>query len=127
MQWITAPWFVNRMFTILSTGMMAPGGPKRQNEPAGQTSMLRSASNTTPAAGRLGPAEASKKRLKLNLELHGAGSGTEAIERGGRILEVQDFGIVVVGGVHGLEFRIVLEHVDLGFTTVVADEFAREA
>ena len=58
----------------------------------------------------------------FHLELHGTGCRTEAVERGGRVLEVERLGIVIVGGVHRLEFRVVFEHVDLRFAAVVADE-----
>ena len=58
----------------------------------------------------------------FHLELHGTGCRTEAVERGGRVLEVERLGVVVVGRVHRLEFRVVLEHVDFGFPAVIIDQ-----
>ena len=59
-----------------------------------------------------------------DLELHGTWGRPEAVERGSRVLEIEDFGIFVIRGVHRLQFRIIFEHVDLGFTAVIADEGA---
>lgn len=61
------------------------------------------------------------------LKFHGARSRSEAVERGGRILEVERFGVVIVGGVHRLELGVVLQHVDLRFAAVVADECSGDA
>ena len=49
----------------------------------------------------------------------------EAAECGNRILEIEDFGVFIVRRIHALEFRVGLEHVDLGFTAVIADESSR--
>ena len=59
---------------------------------------------------------------KSRLERHGARRFSETAERGGCILEVEDFGVFVVRGIHALEFGVGFEHMDLGFTTVIADE-----
>ena len=59
---------------------------------------------------------------KVCLELHGTRRFSETAERGGCILEVEDFGVFVVRGIHALEFGIGFEHMNLRFTTVIADE-----
>ena len=59
---------------------------------------------------------------KSRLERHGARRFSETAERGGCILEVEDFGVFVVRGIHALEFGVGFEHMDLGFTAVIADE-----
>ena len=59
---------------------------------------------------------------KSRLERHGARRFSETAERGGCILEVEDFGVFVIRGIHALEFGVGFEHMDLGFTAVIADE-----
>ena len=56
------------------------------------------------------------------LELYNSGRRAETEKRRNRILKVKNFGVVVIRGIHGLEARIVFEHVDLRFTAVVTDE-----
>jgi len=62
-----------------------------------------------------------------NLKFHSTRSGAKAVERSGRVLEVERLGVVVVGGVHRLELGVVLQHVDLRFAAVVADECSGDA
>ena len=60
--------------------------------------------------------------LKSRLERHGARRFSKTAERSGRILEVKNFSILVIRGIHALEFGVGFEHVDLRFTTVIADK-----
>ena len=62
-----------------------------------------------------------------NLKFHSTRSGAKAVECGSRVLEVERLGVVVVGGVHRLELGVVLQHVDLRFAAVVADECSGDA
>ncbi len=62
-----------------------------------------------------------------SLKFHSAGSFGETAESCLGIHEGEDFGVVVVGGVHGLEGRIGFQHLDLGFATVIADQLAGNA
>ena len=59
---------------------------------------------------------------KSSLERHGTWRFSETAERGSCILEVEDFGVFVIRGIHALEFGVGFEHMDLRFTTVIADE-----
>lgn len=60
--------------------------------------------------------------LHSKLEFHSTRRSSEGVERSCRVLEIEHFGIVVIGRIHELEFGIVLEHMDLGFATVIADK-----
>ena len=68
-----------------------------------------------------------RKRPKIgnpnsSLERHGTWRFSETTERGSCILEVEDFGVFVIRRIHALEFGVGFEHMDLGFTAVIADE-----
>ena len=63
---------------------------------------------------------------RRGLEFHCSGSAAETIEGGFAVFEIENFGIFVVRGVHGLEAGVVFKHVDLGFTAIIADQLAGE-
>ena len=60
--------------------------------------------------------------MTRKLEFHSAWRFSKATERGGCILEVENFGIFIIWGIHTLQFGVGFEHMDLGFTAIVADE-----
>ena len=61
------------------------------------------------------------------LKFHDTRRFSEAAKCSGRVLEIEDFSVRIISGIHALEFRVGFEHVDLGFTAVIADERSRKA
>lgn len=76
----------------------------------------------TERSYQLGVSKMFIKVINNPLEFHGTRGSAEGVKRSRRVLEIQGFGVVVVRGVHRLELGVMLEHVHLGFTTVIANE-----
>lgn len=62
-----------------------------------------------------------------NLELNHLGGGGETAEGSLGILEVEYLGVGILGLVHGLEARIGVQHVNLGFQAVVFHQSAGDS
>jgi len=59
------------------------------------------------------------------LKLDSARSTGEGVESSSGVLEVESLGVGVLSGVHGLQMRILVQHVGFGLNTVITHKGAR--